>query len=244
MRRHRARVSNLTAGLIAAVVVAVAVYLAFGGATPFAGSPFVLKALFTSQTELHIPSPVRIAGVDVGQVTSVQRVGGSSDAAVVTMHIDGNGLPIHANATAAVQSRIFLEGNFYVDLRPGSPNAPLLASGATLPAANTSGPVQLDRVLAALTSNARANLQTLVQGFGAGLNSAPTPGQDATQDPSVRGLTGGQALNESLRYSADAFKASAIVNQALLGVEPHDLSRSVVGNEQVFRALASRQAEL
>ena len=244
MRRHRARVSNLAAGLIAAVVLALAVYLAFGGPTPFAGSPFVLKAVFTSQTQLHIPSPVRIAGVDVGQVTSVQRLSGSSAAAVVTMHIDQNGLPIHADATAAIQSRIFLEGNFYVDLRPGSPNAPLLDSGATLPAANTSGPVQLDRVLAALTSNARANLQTLVQGFGAALNGRPSATEDATQEPSVRGLTGGQALNESLQYSADAFKASAIVNQALLGIEPHDLGQSVVGNEQVFRALASRQDQL
>jgi ABC-type transporter Mla subunit MlaD len=204
----------------------------------------VLKAVFTSQTELHIPSPVRIAGVDVGQVTSVDRLPGATQAAVVTMHIDQNGLPIHADATARIQSRIFLEGNFYVDLQPGSPNAPLLHSGQTLPAPNTSGPVQLDRVLAALTSNTRANLQTLVQGFGGALSNQPTPAQDATQDPSVRGLTAGQALNRSLSYSAGAFRASAIVNQALLGIQPHDLSQSVAGNEEVFRALASRQTEL
>jgi phospholipid/cholesterol/gamma-HCH transport system substrate-binding protein len=246
VRRQRSRVSSLAAGLIAAVVIAAAVYLTFGGPTPFAGSPFVLKAVFTSETELHIPSPVRIAGVDVGEVTSVNRLPGSTQAAVVTMHIDQNGLPIHADATAAIQSRIFLEGNFYVDLHPGSPNAPLLASGQALPAPNTSGPVQLDRVLAALTSNARANLQTLVQGFGAALNDQPTPAQDAAQnqDPSVRGLTAAQALNQSLRYSAGAFKASAIVNQALLGIQPHDLSQSVAGNEEVFRALASRQTQL
>jgi virulence factor Mce-like protein len=246
VRRHRPRVSNLAAGVIAAVVIAAAVYLTFGGPSPFAGSPFVLKAVFTSETQLHIPSPVRIAGVDVGEVTSVQRLPGSTQAAVVTMHIDQNGLPIHADATAGIQSRIFLEGNFYVDLHPGSPNAPLLASGGTLPAANTSGPVQLDRVLAALTSNTRANLQTLVQGFGAALNVPPTRAQDAAQnqDPSVRGLTGAQALNQSLSYSAGAFRASAIVNQALLGIQPHDLSQAVVGNEQVFRALASRQTQL
>ena len=84
----------------------------------------------------------------------------TSQAAVVTMSIDPNGLPIHADATAKIRPRIFLEGNFYVDLRPGSPNAPTLASGRTLAAASTSGPVQLDRVLAALNSNARANLET------------------------------------------------------------------------------------
>jgi virulence factor Mce-like protein len=244
VRRHTPRISNLAAGVLAAVVIAVAVYLTFGGPTPFAASPFVLKAVFTTETQLHIPSPVRIAGVDVGEVTSVQRLGGSSQAAVITMHIDPTGLPVHADATAAIQSRIFLEGNFYVDLHPGSPGAPALGSGATLPAANTAGPVQLDRVLAALTSNARAHLQTLVQGFGRALNGAPTPAQDATQDPSVRGLTAAQALNQSLRYSAGAFKASAIVNQALLGIQPHDLSGAVLGNEEVFRALAARQDQL
>jgi ABC-type transporter Mla subunit MlaD len=244
VRRHQPRISNFAAGLIATVVIAVAVYLAFGGSTPFGGKPFVLKAVFTSQTQLHIPSPVRIAGVDVGEVTSVQRVKGDTQAAVITMDINPDGLPIHANATAAIQSRIFLEGNFYVDLHPGTPNAPALSSGQTLPAANTSGPVQLDRVLAALTSNARANLETLVQGFGGALNDPPTAAEDASQDPSVRGLTAAQALNQSLKYSAGAFKASAIVNQALLGTRPHDLSEAVQGNEEVFRALASRQNQL
>ncbi len=246
MRRHKPRISNLAAGIIAAVVIGAAVYLTFGGPTPFAASPFVLKAVFTTETQLHIPSPVRIAGVDVGQVTSVQPLGDGTQAAVVTMQIDQNGLPIHADATAGILTRIFLEGNFYVDLHPGSPDAPVLASGATLPAANTSGPVQLDRVLAALNSSTRANLETLVQGFGASLNAPPTTEQDASQnqDPSVRGLTGAQALNQSLKYSAGAFKASAIVNQALLGTQPHDLSGAVLGNEEVFRALASRQSQL
>jgi phospholipid/cholesterol/gamma-HCH transport system substrate-binding protein len=244
VRRRRPRVPNLAAGIVAALVIAAAVYLTFGGPTPFGGSPFVLKAVFTTETELHIPSPVRIAGVDVGEVTSVKPLGGNSRAAVITMDINGNGLPIHADATAGILTRIFLEGNFYVDLHPGSPGAPVLKSGDTLPAANTSGPVQLDRVLNALNSDARGNLQTLVQGLGASLNGQPTAAQDASQDPSVRGLTAGQALNKSLKYSAGAFKASAIVNQALLGAQPHDLSRYVQGNEAVFRALASRQGQL
>ncbi len=245
MRRRRRRgIPNLAAGLIAALVIAAAVYLTFGGTTPFSSSPFVLKAVFTTETELHIPSPVRIAGVDVGEVTSVKPLGGNSRAAVVTMEINSDGLPIHKDATAGILSRIFLEGNFYVDLHPGTPNAPVLSSGETLPAASTSGPVQLDRVLAALNSDARGNLQRLVQGLGASLNGQPTPAQDSSQDPSVRGLTAGQALNKSLKYSAGAFRASAIVNEALLGTQAHDLSTYVEGNEEVFRALASRQSQL
>ena len=245
MRRRKPRVSNFAAGVIAAVVIATVCYFVFGGSPPWAATPFQLKAVFTSQTQLHIPSPVRIAGVDVGQVTSVTRVGGSSSQdAVVTMSINPNGLPIHADATAKIRPRIFLEGNFYVDLRPGSPSARNLGSGATLSVGQTAGPVQLDRVLSALSSSSRTNLETLLRGFGASLDAPPTAAQDASQDPLVRGQTGGEALNTSLNYSADAFQASAMVNQALLGVQPQDLSGAVRGNAEVFRALAASGGQL
>jgi phospholipid/cholesterol/gamma-HCH transport system substrate-binding protein len=244
VRRHRPRVSNLTAGGLAAVIVLAVCYLVFGGSVPFSGSPFQLRATFTAETELHLASPVRIAGVDVGTVTSVKRVAGSPTAAVVTMAIQSEGLPIHADATADIRPRLFLEGNFYVDLHPGTPSAPILSSGGMLPAGDTTGPVQLDRVLSALDSNTRANLQTLVRGFGGALNDRPTAAQDASQDPSQRGLTAAQSLNQSLTYAAGAFKASAIVNQALLGERPHDLSGVVTGTQQLFGALASQAGHL
>ena len=93
-------------------------------------------------------------------------------------------------------------------------------------------------MLAALTTPARTNLQTLLQGLGASLATRGTAPANATQDPSVRGLTGGQALNQSLNYSVGEFKASAIVNQALLGSKPHDLTGVVQGNEQVLQGFA------
>ena len=247
MRRHKPRVSTFWAGVIGLAIVAFAVYVIFGGSNPFASSPFVLKAMFTSQTQLHIPSEVRMSGVKVGQVVSVQRVApadSSSNAALVTMQIDGDGLPVHADATVQIVPRIFLEGNYYVALSPGSPVAPVLHSGATLPAANTSGPVQLDRVLNALTTDPRKNLQALLRGYGAALNAPSSPAQDRYQDPIVQGLTGGQALNLSLKYSAAAFEASSIVNEALLGIQPHDLSQAIKGNEEVFRGLAAAGGQL
>ena len=245
MRRHKPRISRFMAGVIGTVVIAIACYFVFGGGLPFQATPFQLKGVFTTETELHIPSPVRVAGVDVGEVTSVTRIGGpTSQAAIVQMSINPNGLPIHADATAKIRPRIFLEGNFYVDLHPGSPDAPVLDSGATLSVGRTSGPVQLDRVLSALNSNARINLETLLRGYGAALDAPPIASQDASQDPSVRGLTGGEALNQALNYSVNAFRASSMVNQALLGLQPNDLSGVVSGNEGVFRALAASGNQL
>ena len=144
----------------------------------------MLNATFTSQTELHLDSPVRIAGVDVGKVTSIKPVKGSPSAAIVSMTISSNALPIHSNATADIRPRLFLEGNLLHRRAPGTPSAPTLDRGETLPAPNTTGPVQLDRVLSALNSNTRANLQTLLRGLGGALDGKPTaargchPGSD------------------------------------------------------------------
>jgi phospholipid/cholesterol/gamma-HCH transport system substrate-binding protein len=232
VRRHSPRIPNRAVALAGLVVVAAACYVVFAGSLPFSGSPFVLRAVFTSNTDLHIPSPVRIAGVDVGQVTAVQRINGSPNAGIVVMHIDPAGLPIHSDATLQIRTRTLLEGNFYVDLHPGTPEATTLTSGATIPAANTSGPVQLDRVLSALDSNARANLQKLLQGFGAALNQGATGG------------TGAQGLNRALSYSARAFEASAIVNQALLGERSGDLTGAVRGLSGFLRGLAASGSSL
>ena len=47
----------------------------------------------------------------------------------------------------------------------------------------TATPVQLDEVLTSLQSNARDDLQTVLQSYGNALQLKPTPQLDATQDP-------------------------------------------------------------
>ena len=96
---------------------------------------------------IHSKSPVRIAGVDVGKVASIKREGHTG---LVTMEIENKGLPIHTDATVKIRPRIFLEGNWFVELSPGSPSAKTVSSGYTIPITQTADPVQLDQVLDAL----------------------------------------------------------------------------------------------
>ena len=60
----------------------------------------------------------------------------------------------------------------------------------------------------------------------------------------VQGLTAAQALNKSLDYSADSLRDTAIVNQALLGTEAHDLSKLIGSQQRIFAALSSRENQL
>src|SRR5919198_1053962 len=163
-RKDRAGASAFKVGAIVLAIALVAVYFGFTKHVPFTHG-FRVKAVVPSANSIRTNSPVRIAGVNVGKVKKIERQDGT-DAAVVTMEIDKKGLPIHKDAEAKIRPRIFLEGNFFVDLKPGTPEAPTLSSGDTIPVTQTATPVQLDQVLTALQSDTRRSLQRALEGFG------------------------------------------------------------------------------
>ena len=207
-------------GLVVLVIIAVVVYFGFTKHIPFKHG-FRLQATFSSSLNIAKKSPVRIAGVNVGKVSSVRREG---ETGVVTMEIEKQGLPIHRDATAKIRPRIFLEGNYFVDLDPGSPSSPTISSGYTLPITQTADPVQIDQLLTALNSDTRSNLQTFLAEYGDALTRKPTPAEDAQQDPEVRGLNAAQAFNKSFNYAPAALRGTAVTLQALGGTEKNDLS--------------------
>jgi ABC-type transporter Mla subunit MlaD len=247
-RRHLNGMSPFRAGAIAIVLVAIACYFAFAKQVPFVNHPYQLKAVFQNATNLRQGSPVRIAGVDVGTVKKVSAYkdshGTPTGAALVTMSVSKDGLPIHRDATLKIRPKLFLEGNFFVQLSPGSPSEPKIDSGATIPMTQTAAPVQIDQVLSSLQADTRANLQTLLKGYGDAINGKPRPGEDSDQVPSVRGLTAGQALNRSLNHSPQALRGTALVNEGFLGEDPHDLSKLVASTQKVAAALNSNEGVL
>jgi ABC-type transporter Mla subunit MlaD len=214
-RRRRGGISKFKAGLIGIVVIVIFSYLAYTKfANPFA-SQFTVHATFQSANGLRPDSLVRIAGINVGTVTDVSPVSGcmvngvkrkDCQAADVTMTINNEGLPLHSDATFAIRPRIFLEGNFFVDVHPGSPSAPTVGNGHTFPINQGTEPVQLDQVLTSLQGGTRANLQLLLREYGGAIKQA------------------GPAYNRSVKFWLPAYEYSAIVAHDALGIQPHDLS--------------------
>ncbi len=227
-------------GLVVLLLVLVAVYFGFTKHIPFTHG-FRLKAQFASSLDIATKSPVRIAGVDVGKVASVERQG---ETAVVTMEIEKQGLPIHRDATVKIRPRIFLEGNYFVDLSPGTPTAPTVSSGYTIPLPQTSDPVQIDQLLTALNSDTRANLQTFLAEYGSALTQKPTAAQNAAQDPEVRGLNAAQAFSKSFEHSPQALRGTAIALQAIGGTERNDLSGLVRAGEHLTAELNVHEQQL
>jgi phospholipid/cholesterol/gamma-HCH transport system substrate-binding protein len=218
--RRGAGMSPFRAGVIALVLIALLSYFGFTKANPFA-SPYELHAVFANVNNLKPNSPVRIAGVDVGKVTKVEPVTEGEGAAKVTMEIKDKGLPLHKDATVKVRTRIFLEGNFFVDLSPGSPSAPEMPDGGTIPVQHTAAPVQFGQLLTALQSDTREDLKVFLKEYSKGLSGK-----------------GAQGFNDSIRYWEPAYKNSALANDATLGQEPtRDLQRVLKGQQRTFAAL-------
>jgi phospholipid/cholesterol/gamma-HCH transport system substrate-binding protein len=218
---------SLKAGAIGAVLIALFGWFGFTKANPFA-DPYELQALVRTANSLTPKSPVRIAGIEVGKVKKVAPLGPDGGARI-TMEIEHRGLPIHEDASLKIRPRIFLEGNMFVDLEPGTASAPILEDGERpIPMTRTAAPVQLGQVLATLQSDTRSDLQTLLREYSSGLEGA-----------------GARGFNRSIRYWQDAYRDSALANDAALGLDPsRDLRRVLTGQGRTFAALARDEGAL
>jgi virulence factor Mce-like protein len=223
------RVTDFRAGLVALVLIAVGCYFGFTKSNPFANR-FEFSAAFRSANDLKVKSPVRIAGVEVGKVTKVEPVkaGGPDGAgAIVTMEIDDKGLPLHEDARLKIRPRIFLEGNWFVEVQAGSPGAPELEEGDRIPVQQTSKPVQFGELLSSLQSDTRQDLRVVLDEYGRALADG-----------------GAKGFNRAIPYWEPAFRDSAIVNEAMLGREPHDLSGYIAGADKFARGLDRSPSQL
>jgi phospholipid/cholesterol/gamma-HCH transport system substrate-binding protein len=220
-------VSVFKAGVLAITVIVLLAFFGFTKANPFA-NPYELKAMFRDVENLKVRSPVRIAGVEVGKVTKVEPKEGGG-AAEVTMELRKDALPLREDARAQIRSRIFLEGNFFVDIEPGSPSADELDDGSTVPVTQTATTVTLPDILDTLDSDVRGDLQTFLHEYG------------------TVALQGGgaRAFNRAIPSFEPAYRYGALTNDALLGLEPdRDIQRLLRGQQKTFAALSANPRTL
>ena len=230
LRRKKGKgMSPFKAGAIFLVILGVATFFGFTKYNPFY-SPYIVTAYFESSNQLKTGySFVRVAGVNVGQVSSVEAL--PDGTAKVEMEIQKIGWPIHEDAEIKIRPRIFLEGNFFIDVHPGSPASPILPEdgSAVIPINQTAVPVQFGQLLTTLQGDTRENLRTLLAEF------------------SINALKGDGAkgFNRSIPYMAPAYRSTSLANTATLGSEPHDLSDGVLrGQKETFEALTTDEESL
>ncbi|WP_320669148.1 MlaD family protein [Patulibacter defluvii] len=208
--------------LLAAVIVGA---IMFKDRLP-GSSPQRLNAVVEDLASLKSGAPVRVAGVTVGKVVAVD--GGPGRTSIVRMDLDDQAPPIRRDAELKIRPRIFLEGNFLVDLHPGTPGAEAMPDGGTIPAASTTVAVQVDRVIGTFRTATRRRLQETVQGFGNGISS------DATV----------LAMRSVIADSPVALRTGALLAEASRGDRPGDLAGLVSAVATLSDALAPEAARI
>jgi virulence factor Mce-like protein len=120
-------------------------WLAFGGAIPLKPEGYRVKVAFTDATTLADQADVRIAGVSVGKVVKKQLAPGGNKT-LTTLELKNRFAPLKADARAILRQKTLL-GETYVELTPGSRNAPSIKEGGRLANGRVKQAVEFDEFL-------------------------------------------------------------------------------------------------
>jgi ABC-type transporter Mla subunit MlaD len=158
-----------------AVLAAAAVALLGLGASSGSHKTYNVRAIFDNAAVAVQGEDVRVAGVNVGSIQSLD-VTADKRAAVTIGINDSRFMPFYSNATCAIRPQSLI-GEKYVDCNPGSSSSPALAkitSGAGkgsyyLPVTQTSSPVESDIVQNIYQEPIRQRFAIILDELGTGL---------------------------------------------------------------------------
>jgi virulence factor Mce-like protein len=171
----KALANNLTrivaGAVVLAVLIGVGAYLIFGG-----GGTKKVTASFASAVGVYPGTPVKILGVQVGQVSKVSPKGGS---VAIEMSYDSK-YKVPANAVSLIVANSLVSDR-YIQLAPAyGGSGPVLKSGAKIPLSRTASPAELDDIYGALDklsvalgpngANKTGSLSTFLKVAAANLN--------------------------------------------------------------------------
>jgi len=228
---------------ISCFALALFLWLAFGGSIPLKPEGYRFSVPFKEATQLAVESDVRISGVSVGRVKAIEL--SSDGSADTTIELEAPYSPIPEDTRAILRQKTLL-GETYVELTPGSNEAPTLPEGGELPRGQVSDAVQLDEIFRAFDPRTRAAFQAWMQGQAAALRGrgedfsvaiASLPSFADNADRLLRLLDSQDvALSSFVRNTGDAFGA--------LSERSGQLRGTIENSAEVFATTAERNEEL
>jgi phospholipid/cholesterol/gamma-HCH transport system substrate-binding protein len=219
-------------------------WVTFGGPTPFRAKTYEVKVPFNEATQLAEQSDVRISGVNVGKVQSID-LAPNGKQALATVNIDDQYAPLPESTRAILRTKTLL-GETYIELTPGSRHAPELKDGATLPEANIAESVQLDEIFRTFDAETRAAFQTWMQEAGVAIAGQ---GQNLSYalgglEPTFTELNKLFRVLDSQRLAvSQLFRNGATTFRALRGREG-ELASLIQSSNAVFQTTARRDRDI
>jgi virulence factor Mce-like protein len=199
-------------------------WLAFGGPTPLKPNGYRFHTSFGEATQLAKEADVRISGVSVGKVKSIEpdKQTGRSDAVI---ELEPKYAPLPKDARAILRQKTLL-GETYVELSPGDGRrAGYVPENGTLRASQVSPTVELDEIFRAFDPKTRAAFQNWMQQLALG----------------VKGR--GRDINDALGNLAP-FAQDTDTILRILQSQSGAVRRLVRNGGEVFGALSERDGQL
>jgi phospholipid/cholesterol/gamma-HCH transport system substrate-binding protein len=249
IRKHLRDFVAIIVLLVIALVVSVYILqnqrLSLPAGVPVLGKDFVTVEAELTTAQAVTPGQgqtVNIAGVEVGQIASVDLENGK---AVVGLKIEREHATIYRDATILLRPKTGLK-DMVAELTPGTPEAGELPEGQRIPASQTLPDVNLDEILASLDVDTRDYLRLLL---GDGATALRGNGRELAQtirrfEPTARlAREANQQLALRRRNLRRVIHNFSLLTEEL-GNRDTQLADFVQSSNQVFATLANQEGNI
>ena len=198
-------------------------WLAFGGAIPLQSKGYRVTVPFREAGQLALEADVRISGVRVGKVKSIDlnRDTNTTDAVV---EIDSKYAPIAADSQALLRQKTLL-GETYIEMTAGTPGSKTVPENGRLRVGNVDQSVELDEIFRALDKRTREDFKIWMQRQAQAIGG--------------RGRDVSDAFGTLVPLTEDATDLLTVLNS-----QEGAVSRLVRNTGEVFTALSERDSQL
>jgi phospholipid/cholesterol/gamma-HCH transport system substrate-binding protein len=228
IRKHLRDFVAIIVLVLVALVVSLVILdkqrLSLPAGVPVLGRDFVTVEAELSTAQAVTPGQgqtVNIAGVEVGEISSVKLEGGK---AVIGLNIDREHATLYRDASILMRPKTGLK-DMVAELDPGTPEAGELGEDERIPASQTLPDVNLDEVLASLDVDTRDYLKLLLGDASIGLKD------------------NGRALAQTIRRFEPTARYARRVNEQL-ALRRHNLRRAIHNLSLLMEELGSRDAQV
>ena len=148
------RVMAMVLFALSCIGILLYLWVSFGGPTPLKPTGYRFEVQMPESALLVNEAPVRMAGLDVGHVKekALEEHGGQR----VVIEMDPAFAPIPADSRVTLRQKSLL-GQIYIEITPGSKDAPDLEDGAELADAQVQETVDFDEVISTFDKPTRDN---------------------------------------------------------------------------------------
>jgi phospholipid/cholesterol/gamma-HCH transport system substrate-binding protein len=201
-------------------------WVTFGGPVPLKPEGYRVKVPVSEAAQLAQEADVRIHGVSVGKVKSIdlENSGPNRDLALATLEINSPYAPLPADTRAQLREKTLL-GETYVELTQGDRTGPKVPEGGTLPRAQVQSSVQLDEIFRTFDAKTRTAFQSWMQQL-----AIASAGRGADLSAAIANLA---------PFAEDANKVLQV-----LDTQQGAVQQLVRNTGEVFGALSERQGQL